>query len=52
MLYAIQSRRKDLPVMLGIGIGLIAIGLVPRWFFAEALGEEMLYTTEVLGQMI
>jgi anti-sigma regulatory factor (Ser/Thr protein kinase) len=52
MLHAIQSRQKDLPAMLGIGIGLIVIGLVPRWFFAEALGEEMLYTTQVLGQVM
>lgn len=52
MLHAIKSRQKDLPAMLGIGSGLIVIGFVPRWFFAEALGEEMLYTTQVLGQVM
>jgi anti-sigma regulatory factor (Ser/Thr protein kinase) len=52
MLNAIKSRQKDLPAMVGIGVGLALIGIGPRWFFATELAITKPYGTDVLGQMI
>ena len=52
MLNAIKSRQKDLPAMVGIGVGLALIGIGPRWFFAAELAVTKPYGTDVLGQMI
>lgn len=52
MLNAIKSRQKDLPAMVGIGVGLALIAIGPRWLFAAELAVTEPYGTDVLGQMI
>lgn len=52
MFSALKLRQNDLPAIFSISILLILVGIVPRRIFAASLTEEVLYTTEVLGQMM
>lgn len=49
---AIKLHPKDLPALLGIGLILVIIGIVPRRIFATELTEDAIYLNEVLGQMM